>query len=68
MDKKCGGTEWTDGRRQNYIPPTLSGDNKALMHITCIIITKQLISHENLNGFMTQLVGSTYTMVTYFEE
>ena len=19
--------EWTDGRRQNYIPPTLSGDN-----------------------------------------
>ena len=21
-------TEWTDGQRQNYIPPTLSGDNK----------------------------------------
>ena len=23
-----GRTEWTDGRRQNYIPPTSSGDNK----------------------------------------
>ena len=22
-----GRTEWTDGRRQNYIPPTSSGDN-----------------------------------------
>ena len=23
-----GQTEWTDGRRQNYIPPTSSGDKK----------------------------------------
>ena len=23
-----GRTEWTDGRRQNYIPPTSSGDKK----------------------------------------
>ena len=22
-----GKTDWTDGRRQNYIPPTSSGDN-----------------------------------------
>ena len=26
--KKCGRTEWTDGRRKNYIPPTKSGDKK----------------------------------------
>ena len=25
-----GRTEWTDGRRQNYIPPTSSGDNNDL--------------------------------------
>ena len=23
-----GRTEWTDGQRQNYIPPTSSGDKK----------------------------------------
>ena len=27
-DKKCGPTERMDGRSQNYIPPTSSGDNK----------------------------------------
>ena len=26
-DKKSRRTEWTDGRSQNYIPPTSSGDN-----------------------------------------
>ena len=23
---------WTDGRRKNYIPPTLSGDDKSLFN------------------------------------
>ena len=27
-DKKCGGMDGMDGRRQNYIPPTKSGDKK----------------------------------------
>ena len=27
-DRQKVRTEWTDGQRQNYIPPTLSGDNK----------------------------------------
>ena len=27
-----GRTEWTDGQRQNYIPPTSSGDNKAFVY------------------------------------
>ena len=35
-----GRTEWTDGRHQNYIPPTLSGDNNEdptkMLHYTII--------------------------------
>ena len=31
VHKKCGRTDGqTDGRRQNYIPPTSSGDNKII--------------------------------------
>ena len=29
-DKKCGRTDGMDGRSQNYIPLTSSGDNKML--------------------------------------
>ena len=28
-------TEWTEGQRQNYIPPTSSGDNKMLL-VNCL--------------------------------
>ena len=40
--QKSEQTEWTDGRRQNYISPTSSGDNKNVVqqkgqHITYIL-------------------------------
>ena len=34
-----GRMEWTDGRRQNYIPPTSSGDNKRL-YMAFVILEK----------------------------
>ena len=45
-DKKCGRTEWTDGqtdgRRQNYIPPTSSGE-------MCEQTTKVMTSMKGVN-------------------
>ena len=35
--KKCGQMEWTDGHSQNYIPPTLSRDNKGSKDIASTI-------------------------------
>ena len=41
-----GRTEWTDGRRQNYIPPTSLGDNKTLMY-EIILFYARLYSNGN---------------------
>ena len=51
-----GRMEWTDGRRQNYIPPTSSGDNQTvvavLTNIVCLLpLNIQTLLHLPESGY-----------------
>ena len=79
-DNKCGRTEWTDGQRQNYIPPTLSGDNYTLLsrdlhteiHIQCVprirMYTKFSQLSLKLDRNMYMLYLFMYTAYKYKNE
>ena len=61
-----GRTEWTDGRRQNYIPLTSSGDNKTVREqiyrgsyyaCTCIYVCAHILL--NIALFTQSNVGTS---------
>ena len=48
-----GRTEWTDGHSQNYIPPTLSVDNKVARVATTFLTFKSMVIIPDAKGQLT---------------
>ena len=42
---------WTDGQRQNYITPTLSGDKTSVFRVTGLKILGRVGTHIFFNSF-----------------